>query len=79
MPLTKTKLAATLAERMGLSKREAKDVVTTFYDEICLALESGKSVNLAGFGALESAAESDGLVASAERITRPERIWYSPD
>lgn len=48
--LTKAELAELLFERVGLNKREAKDMVETFFDEIRNALERGESVKLSGFG-----------------------------
>ncbi len=48
--LTKAELAEMLFERVGLNKREAKDMVETFFDEIRAALERGESVKLSGFG-----------------------------
>jgi integration host factor subunit alpha len=48
--LTKAELADLLFERVGLNKRESKDMVETFFDEIRAALERGESVKLSGFG-----------------------------
>ncbi len=48
--LTKAELAELLFERVGLNKREAKDMVETFFDEIRNALERGEEVKLSGFG-----------------------------
>jgi integration host factor subunit alpha len=48
--LTKAELADLLFERVGLNKREAKDMVETFFEEIRTALENGSSVKLSGFG-----------------------------
>jgi integration host factor subunit alpha len=48
--VTKSELAEALFERLGLNKREAKDMVDSFFDEIRLALERGESVKLSGFG-----------------------------
>jgi integration host factor subunit alpha len=48
--MTKAELADALFERLGLNKREAKDMVDCFFDEICQALERGESVKLSGFG-----------------------------
>ena len=48
--LTKAELAELLFERVGLNKRESKDMVETFFDELCLALEQGDGVKLSGFG-----------------------------
>jgi integration host factor subunit alpha len=48
--LTKAELAELLFEQVGLNKREAKDMVETFFDEIRNALERGNEVKLSGFG-----------------------------
>jgi len=50
MTLTKAELADMLFEKVGLNKREAKDMVETFFEEVRLALENGDSVKLSGFG-----------------------------
>ncbi|GAC1406849.1 MAG: integration host factor subunit alpha [Burkholderiaceae bacterium] len=48
--LTKAELAELLFEQVGLNKREAKEMVETFFDEIRNALEAGEAVKLSGFG-----------------------------
>ncbi len=48
--LTKAELAELLFEKVGLNKREAKDMVDTFFEEIRFALQRGDSVKLSGFG-----------------------------
>lgn len=48
--VTKAELAELLFENLGLNKREAKDMVDGFFDEIRAALERGESVKLSGFG-----------------------------
>jgi integration host factor subunit alpha len=48
--LTKAELAEMLFEKVGLNKREAKDMVETFFTEIRVALETGDVVKLSGFG-----------------------------
>ena len=48
--LTKAELADLLFEKVGLNKREAKDMVEAFFEEIRGALERGESVKLSGFG-----------------------------
>ncbi|MCL2872155.1 MAG: integration host factor subunit alpha [Betaproteobacteria bacterium] len=48
--LTKAELTDLLFEQLGLNKREAKDMVERFFEEIRLALESGDTVKLSGFG-----------------------------
>src|SRR3989337_2375709 len=48
--LTKAELADLLFDKVGLNKREAKDMVETFFEEIRAQLEQGESVKLSGFG-----------------------------
>ncbi|MCK4870276.1 MAG: integration host factor subunit alpha [Gammaproteobacteria bacterium] len=50
MTLTKVGLAEHLFDVLGLNKREAKDVIEHFFEDIRLALESGEQVKLSGFG-----------------------------
>ncbi|MDR0672948.1 MAG: integration host factor subunit alpha [Zoogloeaceae bacterium] len=50
MTLTKAKLADLLFEQVGLNKREAREMVEGFFEEIRIALERGDSVKLSGFG-----------------------------
>ncbi|MDD2407610.1 MAG: integration host factor subunit alpha [Tepidiphilus sp.] len=51
--LTKAELADILFERIGFSKREAKELVDAFFVEIEAALERGETVKLSGFGNFE--------------------------
>ena len=50
MALTKADMAEYLFEELGLNKREAKDMVEMFFEEIRQALEDGRQVKLSGFG-----------------------------
>lgn len=50
MALTKATMAEKLFEDMGLNKREAKEMVDLFFEEIRTALEKGEQVKLSGFG-----------------------------
>lgn len=50
MTLTKADLADLLFEKVGLNKREAKDMVERFFEEVRSALEAGDGVKLSGFG-----------------------------
>lgn len=50
MALTKADIAERLFEEVGLNKREAKELVESFFEEIRSALEDGTSVKLSGFG-----------------------------
>lgn len=51
--LTKAGLAEKLFDELGFNKREAKDIVESFFEEIRLALEAGEAVKLSGFGNFE--------------------------
>ena len=48
--MTKADLAEHLFEELGLNKREAKELVERFFEEIRGALEKGRQVKLSGFG-----------------------------
>ena len=50
MALTKADMAERLYEELGLNKREAKELVEMFFEEVRGALESGDQVKLSGFG-----------------------------
>lgn len=50
MALTKADIAEQLYEKVGMSKKDAKELVDSFYDEIRQALESGEQVKISGFG-----------------------------
>lgn len=48
--LTKAEIAERLYEELGLNKREAKELVELFFEEIRQALEHNQQVKLSGFG-----------------------------
>lgn len=48
--LTKAAMAERLFEQLGLNKREAKEIVELFFEEIKLSLEQNKQVKLSSFG-----------------------------
>lgn len=50
MALTKADMAEKLFEELGLNKREAKELVESFFEEVRNALERGDQVKLSGFG-----------------------------
>ena len=53
MALTKADFAEKLFEEIGLNKREAKEMVELFFEEIKGSLEHGEQVKLSGFGKFE--------------------------
>ena len=48
--LTKADIAEKLFEDLGLNKREAKELVEMFFEEIRQSLEGNEQVKLSGFG-----------------------------
>ena len=48
--LTKAELAELLFDKLGLNKRESKDMVEAFFDLIHATLVSGDDVKMSGFG-----------------------------
>lgn len=48
--LTKAELSDLLFERLGLNKRESKDMVEAFFDIVHGTLVTGQDVKLSGFG-----------------------------
>ena len=48
--ITKADLANLLHENLGVNKREAAEIVMSFFDEISGELEKGATVKLSGFG-----------------------------
>ena len=48
--LTKSEMADKLFEELGLNKREAKELVEQFFEEIRICLENNEQVKLSGFG-----------------------------
>ena len=50
MTVTKMELAKVLFDELGLNRREAKELVELFFEEIRTALENGDNVKFSGFG-----------------------------
>lgn len=53
MALTKADCAERLFDELGLNKREAKEMVESFFEEIKERLENGEQVKISGFGKFE--------------------------
>lgn len=50
MALTKADMAERLYDELGLNKRESKELVELFFEQIRQSLEQGSNVKLSGFG-----------------------------
>jgi integration host factor subunit alpha len=48
--LTKAQLAEMLFDRIGLNKRESKDMIDAFFDLVAKSLIDGVDVKISGFG-----------------------------
>ena len=48
--LTKAEMAEKLFDELGLNKREAKEIVDLFFEEMRASLEANEHIKLSGFG-----------------------------
>ena len=48
--LTKAEIAEALFDQLGLNKREARELIDLFFEEIRTALSTGEQVKLSSFG-----------------------------
>jgi len=53
MTLTKAEIAQNLSDTFGFNKRESKELVEQFYDELSDVLIAGEQIKLSGFGNFE--------------------------
>lgn len=53
MALTKADISEHLFQEIGLTKREAKEIVELFFHELSTALEGAQQVKLSGYGNFE--------------------------
>ena len=74
--LTKEELQNLLFERIGLSKRECREMVNAIFEEMRAALEAGEPVKLEGFGRFQPKARPKRWarnMRSGEKISVSER------
>jgi integration host factor subunit alpha len=50
LALTKADMAESLFNELGLNKREARELVELFFEDLRAALASGEQIKLSGFG-----------------------------
>ena len=53
MTITKDSLVEMIHNEIGLNKREAKELIECFFEEIKKTLENGNDIKLSGFGNFE--------------------------
>jgi len=51
--MTKDEMIAAMAEKAGISKKQATEALSTFMDTITRTLKTGKKVSFAGFGTFD--------------------------
>jgi len=52
--MNKAQFAQTIAEKIGVSKKEAEDMVNAFLEIVTVTLQNGDDVVLTGFGAFSA-------------------------
>lgn len=50
MTITKDSLVEMIHNEVGLNKREAKELIECFFEQIKISLENGNDIKLSGFG-----------------------------
>ena len=63
MALTKADMAESLFNKLGLSKRESRELVDSYFEELIASLAVGENVRLSGFGNFDL----------RDKIARPDR------
>ena len=62
MTITKDSLVEMVHNEIGLNKREAKDLIECFFEQIKSSLENGNDIKLSGFGNFTLRTNHQGLV-----------------
>lgn len=57
--MTKTELAAAIAEKSGLSRKDATNALAAFTDVVTAALLNGEKIIITGFGSFEVAERAE--------------------
>lgn len=57
--MTKTELASAIAEKSGLSKKDATNALAAFTDVVTAALLNGEKIIITGFGSFEVAERAE--------------------
>ena len=79
MALTKAEMAEALFNQLGLNKREARELVDLFFEEVREALSTGSQVKLSGFGNFDlrdkNQRPGNHGDSQRERLRRRRRWW----
>jgi len=77
MALTKAYMAEHLFDALGLNKREAKDLIEEFFEEIRTALGRGEEVKLSGFGNFELREKNRHRNRADSLPLSPLEVWHA--
>jgi DNA-binding protein HU-beta len=72
--MNKVELIAAVADKTGITKKDAENIITAFTDIVTEALANGEKVSLVGFGTFETKtrASREGInPRTKEKITIP--------
>jgi DNA-binding protein HU-beta len=72
--MTKAELVASIAEKSGLNKNQAKDALEAVIDSITDAMKSGTEVRIVGFGNFVPVDRPEGVARNprtGEQVKRP--------
>ena len=53
MPLTKADMAKSLFNNLGLNKKESRELVDSYFEELTASLAVGENIKLSGFGNID--------------------------
>ena len=76
MALTKAEMAEALFDQLGLNKREARELVDLFFEELRTALSTGAQVKLSGFGNFDLRDKNQRPVETQELFFQPFNCRY---
>lgn len=74
--MNKALLAQEIAQKVGVAKKEAEDMVEAFVDIVTATLKSGGEVNIAGFGAWSAKTRAGRVGVNPQKPT--EKIQIPP-
>lgn len=72
--MNKAELAARLADRLGVSKKQGEDFVESFEDIVTAALVGGQEVTIAGFGTFSARVRAGRLGVNPQKPTEKIQI-----
>lgn len=72
--MNKAELSQTIANKVGTSKKEAEDMVSTFVEIVTNTIKNGGTVNIAGFGAFSARTRAGRIGVNPQKPTEKIQI-----